>query len=652
ELLEDYRRPPLVHARELTATSRSRPLAVERVAATAAGLLSSLQPMPARAGLVMQLILTSAGTPDPVKQPTRGTSAPRHLPWLLDNEAPVDTEAVRQLRKKYAAPLLHVVLRAGVAGTGPEDAQRLLARSWGSLRLLNAPGIRLVRRYLPSRLIAWRLQGLRLPLMRWPLLLSAQEVVGLAGLPIGPVVIPGLIRGTARQLPAPEAMPRRGLVLGVSNYPGQSTRALALSTPDRLLHSYVVGPTGSGKSWLLANCILQDIAAGHGLFVVDVKGDLVRDVLARVSPADEDRLVVIDPTNRRRPVGLNVLEHAATEASRELVVDNVVHIFREIWHGFWGPRTDWIMRAGLNTLTLGRTPDGAQYTLAELSPLLTDPGFRRDVIARSELTQDLGFFWQRYAAMSEGERAQVIGPSLNKLDAFTSRTPIRLLLGQSQGIDLTSIFTERRVVLLSLDKGQLGSETTALLGALSVASLWQATLRRAAVPANQRRPAFAVIDEAQDIVRLPLGMADMLAQARGYGLGITLAHQYVAQLPEAVRRAILGTVRTQVSFALDYDDAQLLERRFAPLTRDDLMGLAAHEIAVRPSVNGQTLPPVTGTTLPLPEPSTDPDLVAARAADRYGVDRGMVETAMAARRRGAGPAPADGFGREPRGGSS
>lgn len=650
--LDDYRRPPLGEALELTITSRSRPLAIDRVDAAASTLLTSLQPVPSGYGIVSQLIITSAGTPPPVKQ-APSSATPQRLSWLIEGEAAVDAEAVSQLRKKYDSPLLQASLRIGVAGPDRATARRLLGRSWSSFQALNAPGVRIVRRYLPRRLVTARLHDLRLPLLRWPLLLNSRELVGIAGLPIGTLVIPGISRGAARQLPAPMALPRRGLVLAHSNYPGQEGRSLAIATTERLRHSYYVGPTGSGKSWLLANAVLQDIEQGRGNFVIDVKGDLVKDILARIAPANQERIVVIDPSNRRRVVGLNVLQHADSDASRELVVDNVVHIFRELWRGFWGPRTDWVMRSGLSTLTLARAPSGEQYTLIELSPLLTSDAFRRDVLSRTSLPPDLALFWQRYNAMSDGERAQVIGPTLNKLDAFTSRTAIRLMLGQSKGIDLTDIFTKKRTILLALDKGQLGSETTSLLGALSVAALWQATLTRAAVPADRRRPAFAVIDEAQDIVRLPLAIADMLAQARGYGLGITLANQYVAQLPDSVRTAILGTVRTQLAFAVDYDDARLLERRFSPLTKDDLQGLQAYEVAIRPSVGGQTLMPVTGTTLPLPDATTNPQLVAARAADRYGMAREDIEAAMAARReRTERPPRSGGFGREPRGGTS
>lgn len=643
--LSNYQRPEMTHALELAITTSNRPLASDRAAATGAAVLASLQPMPRGAAVVIQTVLTSAGTPSPVKQIDTRHSSPG-LAWFVEGEPPIDAEAVAQLRKKYDQPLLSAVLRVGVTGVDVRRGQALVGRTWSALRALNAPGVRVVRRYLPSKVVARRLTQLRLPLLRWPLLLNSAELVGVTGLPASSLYLPGLQLGGARQLPAPAALPRRGLIIGNSNYPGQTERPLALPITDRLRHQYWVGPTGSGKSNLMANCILQDIEAGRGLCVVDVRGDLVKEVLSRIAPADEARLLVINPTDRNWPVGLNVLQHARDEATRELAVDNVLHIFREIWHGFWGPRTDWIMRSALQTLTIGQANSGEPLTLVELSPLLTNAAFRNSLLGRTSLPPDLRAFWQRYNAMGESERGSVIGPSLNKVDAFTSRTPIRLLLGQASGVDLRTIFSEQRIVLVSLDKGQLGAETTNLLGALTVASLWQATLAQAAIPVTKRRPAFAYLDEAQDIVRLEVSMADMLAQARGYGLGITLANQYVAQLPEAVRAAILGTVRTTLAFQVDYDDARLLERRFAPLTKEDLQHLGQYEVALKPSVGGQTLPPVTGVTLPLPEPTRRYREVAARSAVRFGKKRADVEAAMAERLLVTPTTSRPGFGRQ------
>jgi hypothetical protein len=185
--------------------------------------------------------------------------------------------------------------------------------------------------------------------------------------------------------------------------------------------------------------------------------------------------------------------------------------------------------------------------------------------------------------------------------------------------------------LVSLGKGTVGPETAQLLGSLLVAGIWQACLERVAVPAELRRPVICYIDEIQDVVRLPLSLEDMQAQARGLGMGLVLANQSLAQLPESMQSAVLGVTRTQIAFQLGHDDAKVLARSFRPLTAEDLQGLAAHEVAIRACVSGQTLRPVTGTTLPLPAPMHDAVALADASRERYGVARADVETAMAAR---------------------
>lgn len=275
--LQDYQRPVMTHALELGVTTSDRPLAADRAAATTAAVLASLQPLPVGAAVVLQTVLTSAGTPGPVKQVDARRGGPG-LAWFVEGEPPIDAEAVAQLRKKYEQPLLHAVLRVGVTGVDSRAGQALVGRTWGAYRALNAPGVRVVRRFLPSSVVARRLQLLSTPLVCWPLLLNCAELVGLAGLPASSLHLPGLLLNGARQLPAPAALPRRGLIIGNSNYPGTTERPLALPITDRLRHQYWVGPTGSGKSHLMASCILQDIQAGRGVCVVDVKGDLNQEI--------------------------------------------------------------------------------------------------------------------------------------------------------------------------------------------------------------------------------------------------------------------------------------------------------------------------------------------------------------------------------------
>lgn len=423
-------------------------------------------------------------------------------------------------------------------------------------------------------------------------------------------------------------------MVATSNYPGSANRALAMKTVDRLRHTWVLGPTGSGKSWLLANMALQDIAAGRGLLLLDPKGDLVADVLARLPKDRMADVIVMDASATDQPVGFNILQAGASEHERELVVDHIVHVFSELWRSSWGPRTSDVLRNGLLTLVNARANEGSAFALTELPELLQNPAFRRFVLGQAAVPASVRGFWQQYERMSDAERAQVIGPSMNKIRALTTRTALRLCLGQSGGVQLAELFTKNKIVLVSLAKGQLGRDTADLLGSLLVANLWQVTLARSAVPAERRRPVFAYLDEFQDVLRLSGGgdLGDMLAQARGLALGLVLAHQYLDQLPAALKTAVLGTVRSQIVFALEHDDAKAMERRFAPaLTAADLTGLEAHEVAARLCVDATTQSPVTGVTLPLDEPVHDAQRLAFRSRSQYGVARAEVEASLAAR---------------------
>jgi hypothetical protein len=617
-------------AGELTMTNRHRPLAFDRAEATSAALLASLQPLHEDEEVRVRWALTSAGTPSPVRTAAPSAMKRSWAGYLVEGEAPADAEAVRAERIKQRDPLLHVVMRVGVAAAKQERAYLLFSRTWSTLHGPNAPGVRLVRRWLPSSVVAQRVVQRALPLTRWPLLLNTRELSGLVAFPLEGLSLPGLAPGVARQLAPSPGIPGGGTVLAQSNYPGLR-QLLAIRSSDRLKHLYLVGPTGVGKSTLIANMAVQDAAAGAGLALIDPKSDLVGDVMTRLPAERHEDVIVLDPSATHRPVGFNLLGGLRSEQDRELVVDHVVHIMSELWRDSWGPRTGDVLRNAVLSLTHTRPADGSVFTLAEIPELLTNPSFRRFVTGQPGVPDAVRPFWYAYEQMSPEAQLNIIGPVMNKLRAFTTRSSLRLMLGQSRGIDVADVLTKRRILLVPLSKGTLGTGTAQLVGALLVASLWQATLARARIPTERRRPAYIYLDEFQDVLRLPLDVADILAQARGLGVGLTLAHQHLGQLPESVKTAVLGTARTQVVFQLDYDDAKVFERRFAPLTADDLMGLAPYEVALRLSVQGQTLRPVTGVTLPLPEPTTNGQELATSSQERYGLPRADVETALKAR---------------------
>jgi hypothetical protein len=630
-------RPSYTVALEAAQTSQRRQMGVERAEGTATAVLATLQPLDEDERIVVQWVISGAGTPAPVSAAAKRDG---HLSVWLSGTERRDAEALRSARQKQEHDLmLRAVLRIGVRAPSPARANAVLGRIWGQHRGENSPGVLLERRWwLGARWASSRLAELRVPVTTWPLLLASIEAAGLLPIPVGETVLPGVALGLARQLPPPPGLPSIGAQVGVSNYPDMRV-ALRLTVPDRLQHLHVLGPTGTGKSTLLANLIIQDVSAGHGVVVIDPKSDLVTEVLARVPEHRVDDIIVADAASTERPVGFNIVRSAHDEQSRELVVDHVIHIWHELYRDFWGPRSEDVLRGALLSLINTRGAKGEAFTLIETPELLTSTPFRKFVTEQDGVPPALASFWAWYRGMLPGDRLKVIGPILNKLRAATLRTPIRLTLGQAEGLDLSRVLAERRVLFVPLSSGTLGAETAGLLGTLLLATLWQAILGRVTLHPSERHPVFVHIDEAQSVLKLPVDLADMLAQARGMGVSFTLAHQHLGQIEDKqVKSALLGTVRSQILFQVMRDDAKELAPSYTPrLTADDLMGLARYEFAMRPLVDGQTLAPLTGTTLPLPPAVRDGAALAEASRARYGRPRSEVEAALKVR----GRAPED-----------
>lgn len=604
-------------AASLRLSTVSRPLAAARAEATSSAFLAALQPLAAHETVCASWLLYGAGAPP----------APE-----LGPAAAGDSARRQALRTKHSEPLLWGALTVAVAAASGTRARTLLTRSTSPLKGMDAPGVRLRQhRHRLHRSMADAAREPRMPLLPWSFsLINTGELVGLIGFPLGNVSLPGLAQHTARQLPPISSAARGNTLLARSNYPG-SHALFGLSPEARLTHTLLTGPTGTGKSTLMAAMALQDIQAGHGTVVIDPKTDLVTELLARIPESRQQDVVVLDPAATDQPIGCNLLGSLDSEAARELAVDHITHIMHELWQDSWGPRTSDVIRNSLLTLVHARAADGSAFTLIDTAPLLEDPVFRRFVTAQPTGPEAVRPFWQTYERASEAQRIQIVGPALNKLRALTTRTSLRLMLGQSAGLDIPSVLNDGKILLVALNKGVVGVETAQLLGALLVSALVNATFARTAIPAAKRRPAYLHLDEFQDVLRLPLDLADLFAQARGLGVGLTVAHQHLGQLSEPIKRSVLGTVRSSIVFQMDYDDAKVFERRFAPLTAEDLMALPRYEIAARLAVDGQTQRPVTGVTLPPPEPITDPDLLADESRMRHGTPRAEVEAAIRAR---------------------
>jgi len=459
------------------------------------------------------------------------------------------------------------------------------------------------------------------------LVLSAEELAQLCHLPLAGVPMDS---AHVRIAPA-RPLGREGSLL--CRLEDDQRTPVQIAQRERRQHLWMVGPTGCGKSTLLLNLALQDIEAGIGVGVVDPKGDLIRDLLERIPKEHQDRLVLFDPAQRERPLGLNVLD-CEDESERELVTDGVVSIFRKNFERFWGPRTDDILRASL--LTLLRHPG---TTLCEVPLLLLN----REVRARltKQLDDPIGLrpFWQEYEAFGDGQRAQMVGPVLNKLRSFLLRPTVRNVLGQSRStLELAQVMDRGGILLVNLSKGALGEDSSRLLGAFIVSRLWQTALRRAQRPESWRPDFNLYLDEFQNYLHLPQSLDDVLAEARAYRLNLTLANQHLGQLHASTRQAVEANARSKVVFQASQEEARHLAREFSPLTEGHLQSLDLHQVAVRLSVAGHTEAPFTATTEPAPLSlgAEHAAALAAQSLERHGRPRLEVEAEIERRLAGLG----------------
>ncbi len=457
-----------------------------------------------------------------------------------------------------------------------------------------------------------RLHSAAAPILLWPLVFNVAELVGLSGWPLGDEPLPGVPRSGARWQRADRRLVRTDRIIAKATAPGPE-QLLGVSVADARQHLHLIGPTGTGKSTLLLNLALADMKAGLGMVVIDPKGDLITELLERAPLGRQSDIVVLDPTDAERPVGLNPL--ATGGRNPELVADQILSVFHSLWESSWGPRTADILHASLLSLA-GRT----ETTLCALPILLTNYAVRRRLLQGIDDPIALGPFWDWYEGLKDGERQAVIAPIMNKLRAFLLRPRVRGVLGQVEPrFQVEHVFTKNKILLVSLAKGLLGPEASALLGSLVVAQVWNAALGQAAVPSAIRKTVGLYIDEFQDYLRLPTDLADALAQARGLGVAMTLVHQHLGQLPPEMRAAVLANARSRVCFQMSAEDAHVMARRAGGLlTADDFQQLGRYEVYVQLVAEGEVTGYASGRTLP-PGPLTGDGMrVRSMSRERYG----------------------------------
>ncbi|MBI3261294.1 type IV secretion system DNA-binding domain-containing protein [Candidatus Berkelbacteria bacterium] len=436
-------------------------------------------------------------------------------------------------------------------------------------------------------------------------ILNITELASLWHLPTIAVATPNIVWSGSKKGEPPANLPVVGTVpseeltvLGETDF-RTGKRRFGVKLDDRRRHVYLIGKTGVGKSVLIANMALSDIHAGHGVAIVDPHGELIDEIMRRIPEHRLQDVILLDPADREFPIGFNLLE-TVDDDYKGLVASGFVGIMKKLFGFSWGPRMEYILRNTILALL-----DNDDQTMLGIPKILTDKKYR-DVMIKNVKDPVIKDFWvNEFAQYDVKFRTEAVSPILNKVGQFLSTTTIRNIVGQAKSsINIRQIMDNKKILLINLSRGKIGEDNSALLGAMLITKIQLAAMSRSDIPREKDRiDFFLYVDEFQNFATE--SFASILSEARKYRLNLTMAHQYVAQMEEMVRDAVIGNVGTIVAFRVGAPDSEFLVSEFAPVFEaNDLVNLPKYHIYLKLMVDGIASPAFSATTLPLADEET------------------------------------------------
>lgn len=418
----------------------------------------------------------------------------------------------------------------------------------------------------------------------------------------------------------PNKTEEKPLLFGQTNFRNQKTQ-FGIKTDDRRRHMYIIGKTGMGKTALEENMTIQDIREGRGVAVVDPHGEYAEKMLDFVPSNRINDVIYFNPADIDFPIAFNVIEQVDLN-HRHLVCSGLVGVFKKIWAESWGPRLEYLLR---NTILSLLGYPGA--TLLGIMRMLVDEAYRNKVVEQLDDPVLESFWREEFARYPDKFAAKAISPIQNKVGQFLSSPLIRNIVGQTKStIDVRKVMDEEKILILNLSKGRIGEDASSLLGAMMVTKIQLAAMSRVDMPEEERKDFYLYVDEFQNFATE--SFANILSEARKYHLNLTLAHQYIEQLPEVVREAVFGNVGSLVSFRVGATDAEFLEKEFEPtFMADDLVNLPKYNIYLRLMIDGVTSQPFSASTLePFERPSEiHKEKIIQVSRERYASPREEVQ---------------------------
>lgn len=423
--------------------------------------------------------------------------------------------------------------------------------------------------------------------------LTSEELATIFHFPNKSVSTPHIFWLTSKRAPAPAQIPSEGLYLGKSVYRGLE-RPVYMADDDRRRHMYIIGKTGVGKSELLKQMIIQDINNGKGIGVIDPHGDLIEDILQLIPPQRAEDVILFDPSDTERPMGLNMIE-AQTEEEKHYIVSSIVGLMYKLYDpnktGIIGPRFEHAIRNAM--LTVMSEPGS---TFIEVVRALTDASFVQELLPKVQDPIVRRYWTDQIAQTSDFHKSETLDYIVSKFGRFVTNKMMRNIIGQSHSaFDFRKVMDEQKILLVNLSKGKIGEENASFLGLVLVPKLLVAAMSRQDMPQDQRKDFYLYVDEFQNFATPDF--AQILSEARKYRLNLIVANQFIGQMDEEVKNAIFGNVGTLASFRVGVTDANYLQHEFQPtFSEADLINIDVFNAYVKTIVGNEPMTPFSMDT--------------------------------------------------------
>lgn len=503
----------------------------------------------------------------------------------------VDAKTLEAIENKISKPGFHTSIRIVASAPSKDQAKLILDNIKSSFAQFSSDQngfsgdkIRIHQNFMTDFIYQYQ------PLLKRPSVLNSEELATIFHFPNKSIETPNIFWLNAKRGPAPQEVPEKGdIYLGKSIFRGQQ-RDVFMLNPDRRRHIYIIGATGTGKSLLMTQMMIQDIKAGRGVCFIDPH-DTYQQVMELIPPERAEEVIYFDPSNLERPMGWNIME-AHTEQERHMVTTGFIGLLYKLFDphqtGIVGPRLEHSVRNAMLTV-MEADP---RATLIEVMRVVQDPGgpYLQELLPKVQDQLVKRFWTEQIAQTSEFHKSETLDYIVSKFGRFVTNKMIRNIIGQSQSsFDFRTVMDEGKILIINLAKGTIGEENSSFLGNLLVPKILAAAMSRQDMPAEQRKDFYLYVDEFQNFATPDF--ATILSEARKYALNLTVANQFIAQVEEDVKNAIFGNVGTKIAFRTGVADAQFLAHEFAPtFGESDLLKIEAFNCYVKALVNNEPTP--------------------------------------------------------------